>query len=148
MFTMHTEIEIDAPPEAVWEILTDAGKFSEWNPFIHEMRGELTVGNHLNITVGAPGKSRMSFKPEVLRADVNRELRWRGKLLVRGVMDGEHVFELQPTETGTRFVHYENFYGLLVPLLKGTLEKDAKPGFEAMNAALKERAEALYLASR
>jgi len=148
MFVMHTEIDIDAPPEAVWAALTDAERFEEWNPFIHRMDGELVVGNTLEITVGVPGKTVMSFKPTVLTAEVGRELRWRGKLLVRGIMDGEHVFELQPTATGTHFVHYENFTGVLVPLLKGMLERDTLPGFKAMNAALKERAETIHLAAR
>lgn len=148
MFTLYTEIEIDAPPEAVWTTLTDAEKLSEWNPFVHEMKGELSVGNSLKVTLGAPGKSRMSFKPEVLRAEENRELRWRGKLFVRGVFDGEHVFELQRTEKGTHFVHYEHFSGALAWLLKGMLERDTRPGFEAMNAALKQRVEARLLTSR
>lgn len=65
-----------------------------------------------------------------------RELRWRGKLLVRGLFDGEYVFELQSSDTGTTFVHYEQFSGLLVPLFKGMLERDTRPGFEAMNEAL------------
>ena len=148
MFRLHTEIEIDAPPEAVWATLTNTDKFGEWNPFIHEMKGELAVGNTLSVTLGAPGKARMSFKPQVLRADENRELRWRGKLLVGGLFDGEHAFELQPTDKGTRFVHHERFSGLLVPLLKGMLERDTRPGFEAMNAALKQRVEASHSAPR
>ncbi|MDD9933380.1 MAG: SRPBCC domain-containing protein [Myxococcales bacterium] len=148
MFELRTETEIAAPPEVVWAVLTDAESFGDWNPFIHEMDGALQVGGQLRVTVGAPGKSRMTFKPQVLTADENRELRWRGKLLVRGVMDGEHVFELQPTEDGTRFLHYEHFSGVLVPLLKGMLERDTLPGFEAMNEALKARAEARVLAAR
>lgn len=90
----------------------------------------------------------MKFKPIVLKVDEDRELRWRGKLLVRGVFDGEHVFALQQTETGTRFNHYESFSGLLVPFLKGMLERDIRPGFEAMNRALKEKAEQSVLAGR
>ena len=40
------------------------------------------------------------------------------------------------------------FSGILVPLFKGMLEKDTRPGFEALNAALKQRAEAPLVASR
>jgi hypothetical protein len=148
MFTLHTEIDIDAPPEAVWATLTDTGKLGEWNPFIHELKGDLAVGRTLDVTLGAPGRSLMRFKPEVLRADANRELRWRGKLFVRGLLDGEHAFELHATEHGTRFLHHERFTGVLVPLLRGLLERDTRPGLEAMNAALKERAEAHHGGSR
>jgi hypothetical protein len=38
-------------------------------------------------------------------------------------------------------VHREEFRGILVPLLWGSLEVKTKKGFEAMNLALKQRAE-------
>jgi hypothetical protein len=60
----------------------------------------------------------------------------------RWFVDGEHIFELHPSEGGTRFVQREIFSGLLVPLLWGTLEDPTRRGFDAMNRALKERAEA------
>jgi len=60
----------------------------------------------------------------------------------RWFVDGEHIFELHPSEGGTRFVQREIFSRLLVPLLWGTLEDPTRRGFDAMNRALKERAEA------
>jgi hypothetical protein len=148
MFTLRTQIDIEAPPEVVSQILTDTENVATWNPFIHRFEGELATGSQITVDLGAPGKSPMTFKPTVLKSDVDRELRWRGKLLVRGVFDGEHVFELQRTETGTRFNHCENFSALLVPFLKGMLERDIRPGFEAMNRALKQKAEQSVLAAR
>lgn len=148
MFELRTEIHIDAPPEGVWQVLTDGEAFSEWNPFIRRMKGELREGNILDIEVGTPGKAVMSFKPEVLRAEPNRELRWLGKLVARGLFAGEHIFELETTQTGTHFIHRECFTGLLVPFFKGMLEGDTRPGFESMNKALKERVEANFVASR
>lgn len=141
MYEMRTEIDIAASPDVVWAALTDANQFSDWNPFIHRMEGKLETGSTLEVEVGAPGHSRMTFKPRVLRADPGKELRWRGKLLLSGIFDGEHIFELQPTSSGTHLVHREEFSGILVPLLRAKLERDTKPGFEAMNQALKQRVE-------
>ncbi len=31
---LHTEIDIEAPPETVWRILTDLERYGEWNPFV------------------------------------------------------------------------------------------------------------------
>jgi hypothetical protein len=58
-----------------------------------------------------------------------------------GVFDGEHHLELQPRDGGTLFVQREEFRGSLLPLLGRGLEK-TKHGFEQMNVALRERAEA------
>lgn len=60
-----------------------------------------------------------------------------------GIFDGRHRFELTPLPSGgTRFVHTEHFSGLLVRFARRSLDNHTKQGFEAMNAALKTRAEA------
>jgi len=141
MYEMRTEIDIAAAPSDVWRVLTDAASFSDWNPFIRRMEGELREGGNLKVEVGSPGRSSMKFRPRLLCVQPGKELRWRGRLVLPGLFDGEHVFELHPTAEGTRFVHREEFSGILVPVLKGMLQRDALPGFEAMNQALKERAE-------
>ncbi|MFQ3665679.1 MAG: SRPBCC domain-containing protein, partial [Sphingomonadaceae bacterium] len=82
----------------------------------------------------------MRFQPTLLVAEPARELRWRGRLVLPGLFDGEHWLRLQPDGTSTRLVHGERFSGLLVPLLAGTLDR-TRAGFEAMNAALKAEAE-------
>ena len=136
-----TEIDIDAPPERVWAVLTDFKSFPEWNPFVIEAEGEATAGSRLKVRIEPPGGKAMTFRPTVLVAEPNSELRWRGRLLVPGLADGEHVFGLEARgDGGTRFVHREEFHGPLWALLKSTLERSER-GFQAMNAALKERPE-------
>jgi hypothetical protein len=77
-----------------------------------------------------------------LVAEPRRELRWLGRLFVPGIFDGEHIFRIEPLEHGrSRFVQAERFSGVLVPLLRKTLEQ-TRHGFEAMNEALRQRAEA------
>src|SRR4051794_25262595 len=38
------EIEIQAPPERIWEILTDFGAYPQWNPFMPRLDGEARGG--------------------------------------------------------------------------------------------------------
>ena len=84
----------------------------------------------------------MSFRPTVLVADPNRELRWLGHLWVRGLFDGEHSFSIEPLGEGrVRFVQRERVGGLLLPLLSKMLDRDTRRGFEEMNQALKLRSE-------
>lgn len=84
----------------------------------------------------------MWFRPTLLTVQTNRELRWKGKLLLPGVFDGEHYFKLEAKAGGGLVFHQgELFTGFLVPLLKGSLDGAIKEGFIAMNAAVKREAE-------
>ena len=140
---LHTQIDIDAAPETVWSVLTDLGHYSEWNPFIVEASGDVAVGNQLTNRMQPPGGKAMTIKPAVTAVEPARTFEWLGHLGVRGVFDGRHRFELQATPSGgTRVMHTEQFDGVLVRFMRKTLDTQTHDGFEAMNTALKTRAEA------
>ena len=72
MKELRTEIEINAPAERVWQILTDPAHFSDWNPFIHMPAGlgELVKIEHINC----------GYNTEPERELQGRQLYWpRGK---------------------------------------------------------------------
>ena len=84
----------------------------------------------------------MRMRPTVLEAAPSEELRWVGHLGIPGLFDGEHRFRIEPLGTNrVRFVQEEQFRGLLVPLVFRFIEGGTRQGFEAMNQALKARAE-------
>jgi hypothetical protein len=143
MKELHSEIEINAPAQRVWEVLTDFASYPRWNPFIRRASGVPRTGERLEVRIEPLGSRGMTFRPEVLNAEANHELRWLGHLFVRGLFDGEHSFTIEPLgESRVRFVQREVFRGLLVPLFSSALDRDTRRGFEEMNRALKERAEA------
>jgi hypothetical protein len=138
---IETSIDIAAPPRRVWEILTDFRRMPQWNPFIRSISGPLTTGAQLSVEIVPPGRKGMRFEPTLLAVDPDRELRWLGRVLMRGVFDGEHYFRLEPNEAGgTRFVQGELFGGILVAFFGSALAATEK-GFGDMNAALKAQAE-------
>lgn len=140
---LRTEIEIDAPPFAVWAVLTDFSRFRDWNPFIPSISGEARVGARLEVVISPPEGREMKFRPTVLVADPEKELRWIGHLFFRGLFDGEHFFRLVEVGGGrTRFVQGENFSGILVKPMAGLLTNTAR-GFVYMNQAIKRRVESL-----
>jgi hypothetical protein len=146
MKSIRTDIAIDAPPETIWRILTDFSRYPEWNPFIPAAEGAAREGETITVRIDPPGGQGMTFPPTIRRVDPNRELRWLGRLLLPKVFDGEHIFELHSRNGGTRFVQRETFSGLLIPLLWGSMKAPTRRGFEAMNEALKARAEAVHAA--
>jgi hypothetical protein len=139
---LHTEIAIKATPQRVWEILTDFPAYPAWNPFIPHISGSTTVGSRLDVQLQPPGGRGMRMRPTVLAAAPSQELRWLGHLGVPGLFDGEHRFRIEPLGTDrVRFIQDERFSGLLAPLVMRFIERATRQGFEAMNEALKARAE-------
>lgn len=134
-FQITTSTILYASPFRVWTVLTDFAAYPDWNPFVTEATGDWAVGNTVAITAGG-----MAFKPEVLVYEPGKELRWRGKLLMNGLFDGEHYFVLTDQENGTTLLeHGEQFTGLLTGPLKGMIYEKTKTGFEGMNKALQTR---------
>lgn len=143
MREIRTERTIAASSREVWHVLCDFERYPEWNPFIRSVRGEPAQGVRLKVRIQPPGRRAMTFTPQVLEVQPERRLRWLGHLLVRGLLDGEHIFEIEQLETdAVRFVQRERFEGLLVPLLWRFLQPATKAGFEAMNEALAQRVQA------
>jgi hypothetical protein len=144
MHQLETQIEIEAPVEQVWSLLIDFPLYPRWNPFVRSIEGNLVIGQPLKIFIQPPGASGMRFRPTVLTVQPNRELRWKGKLLLPGLFDGEHYFKLEAKPGGgLTFRQGEIFSGILVPLFRRSLDGATKQGFIAMNEALKHEAEKL-----
>jgi hypothetical protein len=137
-----TSILVNATAEKVWRILTDFESYSQWNPFITSIKGEVNVGNILQVTITPPNGNAMKFKPTILVVKEYKELKWIGKLLFKGLFDGEHQFEIIDNKNGTvTFIQSEKFTGVLTPFFKKMINVNTKNGFELMNEKLKERAE-------
>jgi len=141
MNTVEATTVIAASPETVWETLVDFDSYTDWNPFVVSAAGTPAVGERLAVRIHPQNKRQMGFKPRVTAAVPGERLEWLGHLGVRGLFDGRHEFCLEPLADGrTELVQRETFSGLLVGLLLD--EGSIRSGFRAMNAALKERAEA------
>lgn len=136
-----TEIEIDASPDSVWEVLTDLSGYQQWNPFVVAGSGQVAVGEQLEVRMRQAGGKETTFRPIVTEATIPRAFEWLGQLGIPGLFAGRHRFDLVSTETGTRLVHSEEFTGVLVPVLAKFLDQKTRAGFEAMNVAMKERIE-------
>ncbi|MGC9515803.1 SRPBCC family protein [Methanocrinis sp.] len=138
---IREEIEILASSEEIWKVLTDFEGFSEWNPFIRPLVGVAEDGARLRVQIRPPGGRAVAFRPRVTKVVKGREFRWKGRLLVPGLLDGEHIFEIEPLgPERSRFVQREIFSGLLVPFMAKSVDQTLA-GFGEMNRALKERVE-------
>lgn len=139
-FDVLTDITIDAPRGAVWQVLFDIPGYNSWNPFLTYAGGNVSVGEILRLDVHLPGAWVTPTKVRVLTVDPERELVWLGHFLnIPGLIDGHHslqLFDQGPAQT--KLVHKERFDGFLLPFFFGWFtRKKIGQGMERMNLALK-----------
>jgi hypothetical protein len=139
--TLRTEIQIQAPPEKIWQILIDLAKYPVWNPFITQAIGRVEVGARVEITVPS-GSKEMKLHCRVIKAEPRQVLCWKYHVISPLLFRGEHSFTIEPMGSNyVRFVDQEIFNGLLVPMQAKEIDSSSRQGFEAMDKALKIRAE-------
>jgi hypothetical protein len=140
-WTIATECAIDAPAPRVWSILREVGDYPQWNPLIRELHGSLQPGSHIRFRVDLRGL-RAWAKATVLTMREERELRWTGHVLFDWLFRAEHYHLVEPRAgTGVSFRHGEIFSGALMPLAWLLLRRGGPSVYEAVNTALKRRAE-------
>jgi hypothetical protein len=142
MIEVFATVDIAAPADVVWEALTDLRRFPDWNPFIRRAWGSLRVGRWVWLRVRSGIGVPLFFRAKVTAHQGHREIRWRGHFLSRWIASGDHAFTLEPSlDDGVRFAQREVFSGLLPWLARSLLVRKTQQGFDAMNQALKARAE-------
>jgi hypothetical protein len=139
---IKTEITINASPSRIWKILMDFDKYPEWNPFIKYILGQPVKGNKISARLEPPDAKGMTINPRVLKVKNEEEFRWLGHLIIPGLFDGEHIFELMDNKNGTTtFIQREIFNGILISLFKKLLDDNTRRGFVSMNQQLKIESE-------
>lgn len=141
---IDTYIEIDAPPARVWDVLSDFAAFDDWNPVITRMHGGLAAGQDLRFRIRIDGRNT-PISARILSVEPGREIRWKGprSTLLRKLFAGEHFLRVEPRgQDGSVFVHGERFTGALVKYVWGYFEPRILEAYDAMNRAVKARAEA------
>lgn len=142
METVTAATWIDAPPEAVWAVLTDLARYPEWNPRFVEATGDLAVGQRLTLRSTGPDGRRVTTHPRVTAVTPDEELRWAGRPagMPPGLLSAEHSFTLKPGNGGTLVLQREAVRGFMVRF-SGRLLDRAEAGGRALNGALKARVE-------
>lgn len=139
--SIRTSIDVEAPIETVWRILTDLEGHADWNPFIVHAEGSVVEGSTIAVTLQLTGSRPSQFRPVITEATEPTALEWLGSVVTRGIFDGRHRFDLESTGSGTRVEQSESFTGLLAPVVAPMIRKKTESSFRAMNEALRTRAE-------
>ncbi len=156
---IRTSMRIEAPRDIVWKILVDLEQYPEWNPYhvrVVPLEDKsigstsekplayraIQKGEKLRVFIHKPNDKKIALEVKVLELEPLSKLYWGGG--IRGVFKGEHRFILgELSATATMLWHDEDFQGLALPFIPLGPEY-IEQGYELMNQAAKERAEAVY----
>lgn len=138
---IRTETEINATPQAVWEMLFDLKRYPEWNPFTYEASGELKMGAEIRLKVRFPDGSEMRTRHYVCALETNRELSWNHTNIPL-LLWSERRQIIEPiNETRVRLVNREFIWGPLAPFAIWLYGKRIEGGLRMAAEAVKARVE-------
>ena len=130
--------EINASPETIWRILTDAPKYTDWDPSLISLTG--TISSNEKLTIFSKLSPKRAFKVTVSEFVPNRKMVWVSGMPL-GLFKGERTFTLEPPTNGkVKFTVQEVFTGLLLPLFERSIP-DMNPVFTHFAKGLKTKAE-------
>lgn len=129
---------ITASSDRIWEILTDADKFPEWEPGVIRIEGTIALGE--KITVYTKLSPDRAFPVTVSEFVPGKKMVWSSSMPL-GLFKGERTFTLTPVgEDKVEVVTKEEFSGPLLFLIGRTIP-DLSESFQNFAAGLKKQAE-------
>jgi hypothetical protein len=138
MKAYHASSSIEATPEAIWAILTDAAAYARWDSGVARVDGRIAPGERIKVVAESnPGRA---FPVRVTEFEPGRQMTWRGGMPL-GLFKGVRTFTLSPRANGTtEFTMREEYTGPLLPLMWRAMP-DLGPSFQRFADGLKARAE-------
>jgi hypothetical protein len=134
-----TSSTINASPEAVWAILTDAAGYKDWNPEIVGIDGRIVLNGRITAHVRLGDGAVRAVPQRVITLDAPTCMEWRGGLPF-GLFTGRRTFTVTRIQDKTEFCLHLRMSGPLSgPILKSV--GDRQPEIDQFAAALKQRAE-------
>ncbi|MBF6170735.1 SRPBCC domain-containing protein [Nocardia blacklockiae] len=141
-FTIDDTVDIDAPAEVVWKVLTDFAAYGEWNPFVADCRTTLEPGAPIDMRVRLVGAKPMHQREWIRTHTPGTEFSYSMKPVPLGALHSLRSHTLTPLPDGRcRYASHFEIGGWLRPLVTGLLGGALRRGFGGMTAGVKERAE-------
>lgn len=137
MKTYGVSITINASPETIWRILSDASGYPAWDLSMDHIEGKLALGETVKFFTKF---SPQAFPVKVTVFEPGKKMVLTGGMPL-GLFKSERMHTLTPADNGlTKFYTEEIFSGLLLPVF-GRNIPDLTDNFKGFVAALKKQAE-------
>lgn len=129
---------IHAEPQVIWDLLTEASAYPDWNPAVLGIEGDIEEGNKIKLTSIVNPDRQFKLNVTDVRPP-NHMVWWDGMPL--GLFKGVRTFRVSPTGDGQSEFQMEEVYsGLMAPLITKSIP-DQTDSFNQFADGLKEAAE-------
>ena len=137
MIRVEIEMEIEAPPETVFDLLADHTKHPLWDPNMIEG----TLSTEGPIVAGSKGKTVGTLRGRKVESDIYYDAYDRPKHVsggtAGGMVTGTQTCEFAPSERGTKIkwrmaMQLNGLMRLMQPFLKSTVTKQRRETLEAL----------------
>ena len=140
MKEFSAKVKINAAPETIWALLTDAAGYPDWDPGMLRLEGTVAPGE--KITAYTKISPDRAFPVTVSQFVPNEAMTWSSGMPL-GLFKGERIFRLTPQADGTvEFFVREQFTGPMMFLIGRTIP-DLSGAFTDFVEGLKAKAESV-----
>ena len=144
-FEIRTDpVQINAPIDVVWSVLTEVDKYREWNPFTPQAGTDFTIGSPVNLLVRmGPAKFRRAER--VCAFEEHRLIAWKKEFGARWFLLSVREQHLEPVgKTSCSYHNTDRLTGVLAPMVFACFGAYMRRGFGDVAEGLKAYAEAIH----
>lgn len=135
-------MDIDAPIQTVWQVLTNFAEYKVWNRFTPSVRCDGELGSAVEMRVCFPGTKPMK-QSEILNVfEPPHRLAWGMQMGTRALLVANRYQILEPIgDQRTRYTTVDYISGLLAPVVRVLYAEPMRRGFQMAADGLKAHAE-------
>lgn len=138
-------LDVAAPAETVWRVVTDFPRYAEWNPFVVACRSTLEPGSTIEMRVRVLPFVAQPQRERVFEHVPGRRMRYGIDPMPLGALRSSRAHEVEAVGPDrSRYVSTFALDGWLAPVVATLFGARLERGFAAMSAGIKTRAEALH----
>lgn len=140
---IENRLGVAAPAHVVWEAMADLERWGEWNPSYAKAAGRMAIGAQITLDATFPDVAPERTVGTIVDWVPDAQLLWKRK---RGFMASSlrYVEIDKLSDHGCILANGEIIEGFGARFVPGRERRAAYRAFEAMNEALKVRAEAMW----
>ncbi|MGV8910377.1 MAG: SRPBCC family protein [Propionicimonas sp.] len=135
--TYSVSRNIQAPPQVIWDLLTDPSSYRDWNPAVLSIEGAMSPGGTIKLVSIASPQRTFSLTVTSMQAPVR--MVWSDGMPL-GLFRGVRTYQLDPIGAGTTFAMTEEFSGPLAGLITKSIP-DLTDSFNQFADGLRAAAE-------